>query len=30
VLNRDEFVLALNALGSINESCSESKLLLFG
>ena len=30
VLKRDEFVLALNPLGSINESCSEDKpLLLF-
>jgi hypothetical protein len=30
VLNGDGFVLALNPLGSINESCSEDKpLLLF-
>ena len=28
VLNRDGFVPVLNPLGSINESCSEDKLLL--
>jgi hypothetical protein len=29
VLNRDGFVLALNPLGSINESCSEKKSVYF-
>ena len=29
VLNRDGFVLALNPLGSIGESCSENKHLVF-
>jgi len=30
VLNRDEFALALNPVGSINVSYSESKLLALG
>ena len=30
MLKRDEFVLALNPLGSINKGCSEGKLSLFG
>ena len=30
MLNRDGFVLVLNPLGSINESCSEDKLYCSG